>query len=78
MAEVLFSSFAESDIEDIFVYYAEYNVNSSRKFISELMQSLNFWRIIRNSDAHRTIYCSIFAVFLIKITRYFIFQSKTA
>lgn len=38
MAEVLFSAFAESDIEDIFVYYAEFNLDSSRKFIKELMR----------------------------------------
>lgn len=38
MAEVLFSAFAESDIEDIFVYYAEFNIDSSLKFIKDLMR----------------------------------------
>ncbi len=40
MAEVLFSAFAESDIEDIFVYYAEFNIDSSRKFSKDLMRKM--------------------------------------
>lgn len=38
MAHVIFSSFAESDIEDIFNYVAEFNVDSAQKFIKALMQ----------------------------------------
>jgi len=38
MADVLFSSFAESDIEGIFLYYARHDANSARKFIEGMAQ----------------------------------------
>jgi toxin ParE1/3/4 len=38
MADVVFSSFAESDLENVFNYAAEFCVDSARKFIKELME----------------------------------------
>lgn len=38
MAEVKFSSFAETDIEDIFSYFAQFSIETSRKVLKELAQ----------------------------------------
>ena len=38
MADVVFSSFAESDLDDIFSYVAEFNVDSAKKTVKNLMQ----------------------------------------
>ncbi len=37
MADVKFSSLAETDIEDISLYFLKYSKNSARKFLKELM-----------------------------------------
>lgn len=38
MADVIFSSFAESDLDDIFNYVAEFSVDSAKKTVKDLMQ----------------------------------------
>ena len=38
MADVIFSSFTESDLDNIFSYVAELNTDSAKKTIKELMQ----------------------------------------
>ncbi len=38
MANAVFSSFAESDLKNIFSYIAESNTDSAKKFIKALMQ----------------------------------------
>lgn len=38
MADVIFSSFTVSDLDDIFNYVAEFNTDSAKKTIKELMQ----------------------------------------
>ena len=52
MAEVKFSSFAEADLENIFSYFAKYNINSARKLLLELKQK--FQLLANNPKLGRT------------------------
>ena len=52
MAEVRFSPFAETDVEDIFSYFAQFSVGSSRKVLKELAQK--FKLLAENPKIGRT------------------------
>lgn len=41
MADVVFSSFAKSDLDDIFNHTVEFGIDSARKFIKGLMEKFN-------------------------------------
>ena len=52
MNEVRFSSFAETDIENISDYFVQYSVDSTRKFLNDLMRK--FQLIADNPKIGRT------------------------
>ena len=54
MADVVFSSFAESDLDDIFSCVAEFNVDSAKKTVKNLMQKFKLLAGNPKSDAHTT------------------------